>query len=346
MIKEGRIDCKLYFSHKSNPAFVNPDKNLTDEVLKDEKSVPYLVVMDTHMTETASLADIVLPAATYLESWGLTSPPALDMVPFVALRQPIVKPMGKSRPIDEVLLKLASRIGAGMERSFPYKSVEEYVRKIVSKIDGLAQMGGLDYLKEHGVWLDPEAKPEYGAYRKRGFNTPSGKFEIDSEGLRKIGLPSMPTYDPIPGHETLRGEFILTTFKPGLITQRTGNAKWLSEIVHDNPLWINRTTAAEFHIEHGDLVKITSQLGSFVARAHLTQGIHPGVLAIAAGLGHWKYGRIARGRKFKSRDPDTQLLWWGEDWFRVNLNGAIPEWSDPIGGGQAWMDTRVSIMKI
>jgi anaerobic selenocysteine-containing dehydrogenase len=346
MIKEGRIDCKLYFSHKSNPAFVNPDKNLTDEVLKDEKSVPYLVVMDTHMTETASLADIVLPAATYLESWGLTSPPALDMVPFVALRQPIVKPMGKSRPIDEVLLKLASRIGAGMERSFPYKSVEEYVRKIVSKINGLAQMGGLDYLKEHGVWFDPEAKPEYGAYRKRGFNTPSGKFEIDSEGLRKMGLPSMPTYDPIPGHETLKGEFILTTFKPGLITQRTGNAKLLSEIVHDNPLWINRITAAEFHIEHGDLVKVTSQIGSFVARAHLTQGIHPGVLAIAAGLGHWKYGHVARAMKFKSRDPDTQLLWWGEDWFRVNPNEAIPEWSDPIGGGQAWMDTRVSIMKI
>ncbi len=346
MIKEGRIDCKLYFSHKSNPAFANPDKNLTGEVLEDEKSVPYLVVMDTHMTETASLADIILPAATYLESWGLTSPPALEMVPFVALRQPIVKPMGKSRPIDEVFFDFASRIGAGLERSLPYKSVEEYVRKIVSKIDGLNEMGGLDYLKEHGVWFDPEAKPEYKAYRKRGFNTPSGKFEIDSEGLRKMGLPSMPTYDPIPGHETLRGEFILTTFKPGLMTQRTGNAKWLSEIVHDNPLWINRISAAEFHIEQGDLVKVTSQIGSFVARAHLTQGIHPGVLAIAEGLGHWKYGHIARALRFKSRDPDSQLLWWGEDWFRVNQNEAIPEWSDPIGGGQAWMDTRVSIMKI
>lgn len=346
LIKEGAINCKLYFSYKSNPAFANPNKNLTDEVLKNENSVPYLVVMDTHMTETAHLADIVLPAATYLESWGLTSPPALDMVPFVALRQPIVKPLGKSRPVDEIFSKLASRIGGGMEKYFAFNSVEDYIVQTISRIDGLVEVGGLDYLKEHGVWFNPEAKPEYEVYRNGGFTTPSGKFEIDSEGLHKAGFPSLPIYEPIPGLETLRGEFILTTFNPGVMSQRTGNAKWLSEIVHDNPIWINKVAAAEFHIKKGDLVKVTSQLGSFVARAHLTQGIHPWVLAIAEGLGHWKYGYIARARRFKSRDPDTRLVWWSKDWLRVNPNTAIPERSDPIGGGQAWMDTRVSIMKI
>jgi len=76
LIKEGRVSCQLYFSYKSNPAYSNPDKKLVEEVLHDEKSVPYLVVMDTHMTETAHVADLFLPAATYLESWGLTSPPA------------------------------------------------------------------------------------------------------------------------------------------------------------------------------------------------------------------------------------------------------------------------------
>ena len=346
LIKQGRMGCTFYFSYKSNPAYSNPDKKLTEEVLKDEKSVPYLVVMDTHMTETAHLADLVLPAATYLESWGLTSTPALDMIPFVALRQPIVRPLGKSRSADEVFSELAAHISGGMERYFDFDSMEDYIGRIVSKIEGLQQMGGLKYLKEHGLWFNPEAKPEYRTYRRGGFKTPSGKFEIDSEGLKRRGFPSLPTYEPIPGHETLRGEFILTTFKPGLMTPRTGNAKWLSEIVHDNPIWINKIAAAEFHIERGDLVKVTSELGSFVARAHLTQGINPWVLAIADGLGHWKYGRIARARKFKSRDPDTHLVWWGEDWFRVNPNTAIPEKSDPIGGGQAWMDTRVSITKI
>jgi anaerobic selenocysteine-containing dehydrogenase len=346
LIREGRITCRLYFGYKSNPAYANPDKKLVEEVLKDEKAVPYLVVMDTHMTETAHVADLVLPAATYLESWGLTSTPALDMIPFVALRQPIVKPMGKSRPVDEILPELASRIGGGMEQHFAIDSMENYIARMISKIRGLVEAGGLDYLKEHGVWFDPQAKPEYEVYKRGGFKTVSGKFEIDSEGLKRSGFPSLPVYEPIPGHETLRGEFILTTFKPGLMTARTGNAKWLSEIVHDNPIWISKIAAAELHIEKDDLVKVTSKLGSFVARAHLTQGIHPYVIAIADGLGHWKYGRIARAQKFKSRDPDTQLIWWGEDWFRVNPNTAIPEVSDPIGGGQAWMDTRVSIMKI
>ena len=346
LIREGRISCECYFSYKSNPAHANPDKNLAEEILKDEKSVPYLVVMDTHMTETAHLADLVLPAVTYLESWGLSSTPALDMIPFVSLRQPIVKPMGKSRSADEVFSELAANIGGGMERYFAFDSIEDYIGQMISKIEGLGQMGGLDYLKEHGVWFDPEAKPEYKTYRRGGFKTPSGKLEIDSERLKRDGFPSLPVYEPIPGHETLTGEFILTTFKPGLMTHRTGNAKWLSEIVHDNPLWINKIAAAEFHIEKGDLVKVTSELGSFVARAHLTQGMHPWVVAIADGLGHWRYGRIARARKFKSRDHDTQLVWWGKDWFRVNPNTAIPERSDPVGGGQAWMDTRVSIMKI
>jgi len=346
LIKDGRISCKLYFSYKSNPAYSNPDKKLTEEVLQDEKSVPYLVVMDTHMTETAHVADLVLPASTYLESWGLTSSPALDLIPFVALKQPIVRPLGKSRPVDEVFAELALKIGDGMERHFAFKSIGDHITQVISRIDGLVRMGGLDYLKEHGVWFNPEAKAEYKAYRKGGFKTPSGKFEIDSEELKRRGFSSLPTYEPIPGHETLRGEFILTTFKPGLMTERTGNSKWLSEIIHDNPIWINKIAAAEFHIETDDLVKVTSQLGSFVARAHLTQGIHPYVIAIADGLGHWKYGRVARAQKFKSRDPDTQLLWWGEDWFRVNPNNAIPERSDPVGGGQAWMDTRVSIMKI
>jgi thiosulfate reductase/polysulfide reductase chain A len=224
--------------------------------------------------------------------------------------------------------------------------VEDDIARMISSIDGLAEVGGLDYLKEHGVWFDPEATPDYQVYGRGGFDTPSGKFEIDSEGLRKLEAASLPVYEAIPGHGTSKGEFILVRFNPGILTHRTGNCKWLSEIVHDNPLWINSVTAGELHIKRGDLVKVTSKLGSLVARAHLTQGIHPSVVAIADGLGHWQSGRIARARKFKSRDEDTQLLWWAENWFRVNPNAVIPEWSDPVGGGQAWMDTRVSLMKI
>ena len=345
-IKEGSIRCRLYFCHKSNPAYANPNKNLVNEVLKDEERVPYLVVMDTHMSETADLADLVLPAATYLESWGLVSPPALDGVPFVALRQPILKPLGKSRSLDDVLLELASNVGDGMAGYFPFDSIEDYLAQMISSIDGLVEAGGLDYLKEHGVWSDREATPDYQIYKKGGFETPSGRFEIDSEGLKRLNAPSLPVYEAIPGHQISRGEFILTRFDPGILTHRTGNCKWLSEIAHDSPLWISVVTAEELHIKRGDLVKVTSKFGSFVARAHLTQGIHPSVVAIADGLGHWKSGHIARARSFKSRDPDTQLVWWGENWLRVNPNAAIPEWSDPVGGGQAWMDTRVSLMKI
>jgi anaerobic selenocysteine-containing dehydrogenase len=73
----------------ANPAYSDPQNNLTIELLKDESAISRLIVIDTHLSETAALADMVLPAATYLESWGIDSPPSFGLTPFLALQQPI-----------------------------------------------------------------------------------------------------------------------------------------------------------------------------------------------------------------------------------------------------------------
>ncbi|HEX9974880.1 MAG TPA: molybdopterin-dependent oxidoreductase, partial [bacterium] len=61
----------LYFAYKNNPVYEQPDCNFTQAVMKDETLMPFTVVMDTVMSETAALADLVLPATTFLESWSL-----------------------------------------------------------------------------------------------------------------------------------------------------------------------------------------------------------------------------------------------------------------------------------
>jgi thiosulfate reductase/polysulfide reductase chain A len=344
-VKRGRITPRMLFIYKSNPAYTNPESNLTSEVLQNEKLIPYIVVADTYMTETSAFADIILPVATYLESWGLDSSPALDLIPFVALQQPIVRPYANSVPISDIFIELAQRIGGGLPRYFKFNSTEEYIKRLASGVEKLEKAGGLNYLKENGVWFDSNVKPRYRAYESKGFNTPSGKMEIYSERLNRKGFHPYPVYEPIPGHGDLQGKFVLVTYEPNVMGPRTGNLLWLAEIKHHNSVWLNRDVAKELHIEDGDRIKISTRIGSFVTDARLTFGIHPRVIAMDRNFGHWGYGRIARAKKFKSRDPNTELVWWEKEGNGISPNRILLGNSDPIGGGEAWNDTLVTISK-
>jgi len=346
LLKGRRFNPKIYFLYESNPAYANPETQATIEVLKNEKLIPYIIVADSYMTETASYADLILPAATYLESWGLDSSPALDLIPFVALQQPVVRPYGNAVPISDIFIELAHRIGGGMERHFKFNSAEEYIRRKVSEIGKLERAGGWKYLKENGVWFDPKEKPKYRAYEPNGFNTPSRKIEIYSERLKRKGFQPHPGYEPIPDHADLKGKFVLITFEPNVMGPRTGNLLWLAEIKHRNPVWINRDVAKTLRIEDGDRVKISTKLGSIVTEARLSFGIHPRVIGIERNFGHWGFGHIARAKDFKSRDPNTKLVWWEKEGHGVSPNLIIFGTSDPIGGGEAWNDTLVTISKV
>ncbi|NWF93897.1 MAG: molybdopterin-dependent oxidoreductase [Syntrophaceae bacterium] len=346
LVKRRKLTPKIYFINESNPAYSNPESGLTSEVLKDEKLIPYLVVADSYMTETAMLADMVLPVASYLERGGIDSSPSLDLIPFVALQQPILRPYAKSVPIDDICIELSQRIGSGIRRSFRFNSTEEYIKKVISSIPKLEKVGGWPYLKEHGVWFDKDEKPRMRGYESRGFKTPSGKIEIYSERLRKKGFQPLPIYEPIPGHGDLKGKFVLVTYEPNVMGPKTANFKWLAEIKHHNFIWINRDVAKILHIEEGDRVKITAKTGTFVREVRFTFGIHPRVVAIERNLGHWGYGHIAQAKRIKSKDPNTYLVWWEKEGNGVSPNQVIPGESDPIGGGEAWNDTIVTISKI
>ncbi len=345
LVKQKKLNPQLFFLYESNPAYNNPETLSTLEVLKDEKLIPYIVVADSYMTETASYADLILSVANYLESWGLDSSPALDLIPYIALQQPIVRPYANSVALSDILIELAHRVGGGLQKFFKFNSTEEYLQMIVSGIEPLNQAGGLSYLKENGVWFDPKGKAKYHSYESKGFNTPSRKIEIYSERLNQIGFQPYPVYEPIPDHGDLKGKFVLVTFEPNVMGPRTGNLKWLSEIKHQNPIWINRDVAKQLHIEEGDRVKISTRMGSFTTEARLTFGIHPRVIGMERNLGHWGFGKIAQAKKFTSNDPNTQLVWWGKEGKGTSPNWIISGISDPIGGGEAWNDTLVSISK-
>ncbi|MHC4571082.1 MAG: molybdopterin-dependent oxidoreductase [Planctomycetota bacterium] len=206
----------------------------------------------------------------------------------------------------------------------------------------------------------------------------SGYLELYSALLELKGFNPMPSYLPIPEHQTMApDQLILTIYKQQVQTHsRTQNCKWLTEMFHHNPAWINPATAANFGIVDGDTVELTSFVTSMTTPVRVTSDIVPGVIAISHHLGHWQYGRYASGVKAPieggahDNDPDLQYKWWdsyGEltreeidrlqrdhqdllhkwwDTYGVHANWVMPNSPDPIGGAQRWMDTVVSVRKI
>ena len=183
-----------------------------------------------------------------------------------------------------------------------------------------------------------------------GFGTPSRRIEIYKESYRKYGFNPLPVYKRLPSRDKKPGELILTTFKVNVHTQsRTASLKYLAEIYHKNPAWISPVRAKALGIADGDLVRITSSLGYMVTRAHLTEGIHPEVVAISTACGHSAYGRLSTLKHKEADaewalggDPDiTNNVWWDDK--GVHPNPIIRLSIDPIGGSQGWYDTVVTV---
>ena len=193
--------------------------------------------------------------------------------------------------------------------------------------------------------------------KRAGFGTGDGKINIHVASYEKYGFNPLPVFKAHPWHWNKDGssklkadEMVLTTFKWNVHTQsRTPNVKLLTEIVSENPAWLNAATAAKIGVKSGDLVRITSRVGYIVTKVRVTEGIHPKVVAVSNTHGT-KFGRFATANKMSgagqygaSDDPDIKNIWWKAE--GVNPNPIIPAVADPIGGSATWYDTVVKVTK-
>ncbi len=138
-----------------------------------------------------------------------------------------------------------------------------------------------------GVMVDGAAR--------RGFPTPSGRLGFWSSTLAGWGWPehALPGYIRSHVHpdKLESGQVVLlSTFRlPTQIHTRSANSKWLDELSHTNPVWIHPADAARFAVAHtGDLVRVETEIGYFVVKAWITEGIRPGVVVCSHHMGRWK----------------------------------------------------------
>ena len=343
LIDEEKRSIGFYLTYLSNPVYADPSGKRIGEILKDGKLIPFYVAVDTHITETSLFADILLPVATSFESWGLDSRQSMDRVPYIGLRQPLIKPRGEALSFSHMLDRIGKKIEKGIELD-----EKGYITMQLKKIKGLEGTDGIKRLEKDGFWTDPSGSPSYETYRRGGFKTPSHKMELYASRLKKEGLPPFPTYKDYKENDKKlnlnNGELFLTTFSKNVASPYNPNSKWLSEIFHENPLWINGKTAERLGIKEGEKVEIHSKGMKATVQVHLTQSVHPEVVAIARDLGHWAYGQVTKGKKFKSQDADTSLIWW-DNHKSFHVNWLIQEEKDRVSGGISWMSSVVKIKR-
>src|SRR5262249_61309857 len=87
-----------------------------------------------------------------------------------------------------------------------------------------------------------------------------------------------------------------------------GNAKWLYEISHKNPLWLHPEDARRLGVATGDLLRVETEIGHFVDKVWVTESIRPGVVACSHHLGRWRLREEAGGERWSTALVDMPPL--------------------------------------
>ncbi|MFQ6034415.1 MAG: molybdopterin-dependent oxidoreductase [Sedimentisphaerales bacterium] len=162
MINKGPERPEIYMIYCYNPIYVNGEIQANIDLMKDEQKMPFIVAVDVAISESAELADLLLPDATYLERWTADDMVCPSQVPEYYIRQPLVKPLGEARNFCDVVCDIAKRLGLDLG----FNSAEEFVRNGCENTPGVKEAGGFEYMKKHGAWYDKSAKPAYFSHTK------------------------------------------------------------------------------------------------------------------------------------------------------------------------------------
>ena len=232
-----------------------------ERTLRALGNLDFMVAVDVLPMEICGHADVVLPEATYLERYDdLAAPPFRE--PYVALRQPVVEPLGEAKPGWWIAKELGQRMGH--ERFFPWNNVEEYLQKRCQR-SGIE----LDALKESGVLLG-QRQPIYLEDGADVFDEGPGprKVRLVAETLEPFDTPdyklSLPDYQAPEEPDGAAGEFRLLFGRSPVHTfGRTTNNRFLSQIDSFNVLWLNARVADEMEppMSCGTWVQLVNETG-------------------------------------------------------------------------------------
>ncbi|MDT8854123.1 trimethylamine-N-oxide reductase TorA [Paracoccaceae bacterium Fryx2] len=293
---------KLAYWAGGNPFAHHQDRN---EMLRAWRNLETFIVHDFQWTASARHADIVLPVTTSYERNDIEQVGDYAMSHIVAMKK-IIEPMFEARSDFDILADIADRWG----KRYDYtegKTEMEWIRgfyeaaKIESRAKGM-EMPVFDAFWDSNEPLAfPLSDAERDFVRHAGFRadpllnalgTPSGKIEIFSRNVEKMGYddcPPHPTWmEPIErlGGPTTRFPLHVASNHPiyRLHSQLCGTElRKLYEVSGREPCWINPADAAARGLVDGDVVRVFNDRGQILAGVVVTDVIRPGVIRIDEG---------------------------------------------------------------
>jgi anaerobic selenocysteine-containing dehydrogenase len=254
----------------SNPLVTATQGLKIERALKE--FMEFTVVSDLFMTPTAQLADLVLPAATWLEQDDVVF---FHKIWCIIARKKLAQ-IGESRDDRDVIFEMAHRLG--FHEAFPWKDSGDY-------LDWVLEETGLNFKQfcEREILL---GEMRYRKYETEGFQTPTGKFEILSSVMEATGLSSMPLFREPPlspvSTPKLAKEFPLLLISGTKVRNFFhSECRQIESLRRGNPdplLEIHPDTASSLGIKEGEWVWIETPVARVKMRAKLFEGIRPDVV--------------------------------------------------------------------
>jgi formate dehydrogenase alpha subunit len=249
VIPEGKI--KALYIVGENPVVSDPD---SDHLIKAFQKLDFLVVQDIFLTETARLADVVLPAATFAEKEGTFS----NTERRVSRVRQVIPPLGDSRPDWQIIAEISRRLGYPMDYDSP-EAIFEEIRQVTPSYAGITYArieaeGGLQ-------WPCPTTDHPGTVYLHRGqFARGKGAFfAIDHKDPAEMPDTDYPLI--------LTTGRLLYQYHTGTMSRR---APGLEEKAPECRVEIAAGDAMDYSISDGDSVRVKTRRGEIVARVQVS----------------------------------------------------------------------------
>lgn len=259
------------------------------EVERALRSVPFKIVVEQFMTDTAAMADIILPAKGIFEQADIVGS---YWNPYVQYKPAVTDLPGEVIPESEIYRRLAVKMGFVLKDGHDLPSPAEYDSWLAERISHTPGFSR-EELMERPVIPEQNENP---AYADGKFSTPSGKIELWSDTAVKLwNVNPLPSYDPPDDFGEPDLPFRLMT--PNIasrIHSQFGNLEAIRSVV-DEPAWeISVADARRLGIKSGDTIRVFNSRDEVTGKARVTARVRSGSVVFPNGIWFSEGGGVNR----------------------------------------------------